>query len=64
EANPDTGFDPSADNNWSFTSINSTTVTFKSSSKDSAQTFAAGSAAITYNSTDEDGFGVYTLNLE
>ncbi|MFP6845177.1 MAG: bifunctional 2',3'-cyclic-nucleotide 2'-phosphodiesterase/3'-nucleotidase [Thalassolituus sp.] len=64
EANPDTGFDPSADNNWSFTSINSTTVTFKSSSKDSAQTFAAGNTAITYNNTDEDGFGVYTLNLE
>lgn len=64
EENPETGFDPSADNNWSFVSLNSTSVTFRSSSKDSAQTFAAGKPAINYTSTDTEGFGVYSLNLQ
>jgi 2',3'-cyclic-nucleotide 2'-phosphodiesterase / 3'-nucleotidase len=64
EENPETGFDPSADNNWSFVSLNSTSVTFRSSSKDSAQAFAAGKPAISYNSTNTEGFGVYSLNLQ
>lgn len=64
EQNPDTGFDPSADDNWSFVSLSSTSVSFRSSAKDSAQTFAAGKSAITYNGTDASGFGLYSLNLQ
>jgi len=64
EQNPVTGFDPSADNNWSFTSLSNTSVVFRSSAKDSAKAFAAGNAAVTYNSTDADGFGVYSINLQ
>lgn len=64
EQNPATGFDPSADNNWSFTSLSNTSVVFRSSAKDSAKAFAAGKAAVTYNSTDADGFGVYSINLQ
>jgi 2',3'-cyclic-nucleotide 2'-phosphodiesterase / 3'-nucleotidase len=64
EENPETGFDPSADDNWSFVSLSNTSVSFRSSSKDSAQTFAAGKPAISYTSTDTEGFGVYSLNLQ
>jgi 2',3'-cyclic-nucleotide 2'-phosphodiesterase / 3'-nucleotidase len=64
EENPETGFDPSADDNWSFVSLSTTSVSFRSSSKDSAQTFAAGKPAISYTSTDTEGFGVYSLNLQ
>jgi len=64
EENPATGFDPSADDNWSFVSLSSTSVTFRSSAKVSAQTFAGSKPAISYSSTDAEGFGVYTLNLQ
>lgn len=63
EENPETGFDPSADNNWSFTPLANTRVVFKGSSKDVAQDFADQNPALIYSHIDEDGFGVYSLNL-
>jgi 2',3'-cyclic-nucleotide 2'-phosphodiesterase/3'-nucleotidase len=63
EENPATGFDPSADNNWSFTPLANTTVLFNGSSKDAAQTFAGQNPALTYSQMNADGYGVYRLNL-
>lgn len=63
DENPETGFDPSADNNWSFTSIANTRVIFKGSSKDAAQTFAVQNPALVYSHIDADGYGVYSLDL-
>jgi 2',3'-cyclic-nucleotide 2'-phosphodiesterase/3'-nucleotidase len=63
EENPETGFDPSADNNWSFTPLANTQVVFKGSSKDVAQAFAGQNPALSYSNTDDDGYGVYRLNL-
>ena len=63
QQNPDTGFDPSADNNWSFTPLANTSVVFNSSSKDAAQTFAGQNLALTYSHLNDEGFGVYRLNL-
>lgn len=61
--NPETGFDPSADGNWSFTPLANTRVVFKGSSKDAAQTFAGENPALNYSSLDADGYGVYSLDL-
>ena len=61
--NPETGFDPSADGNWSFTPLADTRVVFKGSSKDAAQTFAGENPALNYSSLDADGYGVYSLDL-
>jgi 2',3'-cyclic-nucleotide 2'-phosphodiesterase/3'-nucleotidase len=63
EENPETGFDPSADNNWSFTPLANTQVVFKGSSKDVAQAFAGQNPALSYSNTNDDGYGVYRLNL-
>lgn len=63
EKNPETGFDPSADNNWSFTPLANTTVLFNGSSKDAAQTFAGQNPALTYSQMNADGYGIYRLNL-
>ncbi|MBL4796572.1 MAG: bifunctional 2',3'-cyclic-nucleotide 2'-phosphodiesterase/3'-nucleotidase [Oleispira sp.] len=63
EENPETGFDPSADNNWSFTPLANTSVVFKGSSKDVAQDFADQNPALIYSHIDTEGYGVYSLNL-
>ena len=63
EENPETGFDPSADNNWSFTPLANTRVVFKGSSKNGAQDFAEQNPALIYSHIDADGYGVYSLNL-
>ena len=63
EKNPETGFDPSADNNWSFTPLANTSVVFKGSSKDAAQDFAEQNPALVYSHIDAEGYGVYSLNL-
>ena len=63
QQNPDTGFDPSADGNWSFTPLANTQVVFNSSSKDTAQAFAGQNPALVYSHITDDGFGVYRLNL-
>ena len=64
QQNPDMGFDPSADNNWSFTPLANTQVLFKSSNKISAQTFSGQNPALVYSHIDDDGFGIYRLNLD
>ena len=63
DENPETGFDPSADGNWSFTPLTNTRIVFKGSSKDVAQTFAGENPALNYSNLDADGYGVYTLDL-
>tara|TARA_R110001583_G_scaffold98260_4_gene243245 strand:- start:3270 stop:5321 length:2052 start_codon:yes stop_codon:yes gene_type:complete len=63
EENPETGFDPSADNNWSFTPLANTAVLFNGSSKDAAQIFAGQNPALTYSQMNADGYGIYRLNL-
>lgn len=63
EENPETGFDPSADGNWSFTPMANTRVMFKGSSKDAAQVIAGQNPALVYSHIDDDGYGVYQLNL-
>ena len=63
EQNPEAGFDPSADNNWSFTPIANTRVVFNGSSKGVAQTFAGQNPALVYSHIDADGYGVYSLDL-
>ena len=63
QQNPETGFDPSADNNWTFTAMTNTQVMFKSSNDDAAKNIAEQNSAITFSHKDDDGFGVYTLNL-
>lgn len=63
EQNPENGFDPSADGNWRFTPLANTKVVFNSSSKETAKTFAGQNSALTYVEMNEEGFGVYQLNL-
>ena len=64
QQNPETGFDPSADGNWSFTQLPSTQVTFVGSPSDTAQAFAASNLpAVNYVGKNDDGFGIYSLNL-
>lgn len=64
EENPSSGFDPSADQNWSFKSLSNTRVHFTGSASQTAQDFAAQSLPnVEFLSTNEDGFGVYSLNL-
>ncbi|MEY8264156.1 MAG: bifunctional 2',3'-cyclic-nucleotide 2'-phosphodiesterase/3'-nucleotidase, partial [Bermanella sp.] len=63
EKNPATGFDPSADGNWSFTPLANTRVLFNGSSKEAAQTFAEQNPALIYSHVDDDGYGVYHVDL-
>ena len=64
QANKD-GFDPSADNNWSFKAINnSVVVTLRSAPSEEAAEFAKGLAQLKETgTTDADGFAVYQLDL-
>lgn len=62
-ANPEVGFDPSADGNWRFKTLPDTTVTFKSSGGEAARTIAEQSDRIQYQSTDAEGYGIYSLDL-
>ncbi len=64
EQNPTTGFDPSADGNWRFASLPNTQVTFVGSPSDTAKDYAANHLpAVNYVDKNDDGFGVYTLDL-
>lgn len=63
EENPDVGFDPSADNNWSFAPLTNTRVLFNGSSKDAAITFSEQTPSIEYLEMNDDGYGVYQLSL-
>lgn len=63
DENPETGFDPSADDNWSFTPLANTRVIFNGSSKDAAQALAEKNPALIYSHIDDDGYGVYQLDL-
>ena len=64
KANAD-GFDPSADNNWSFKAINdSVVVTLRSSVLPEAATFAETLPKLKATETvDADGFAIYLLDL-
>ena len=66
EENPATGFDPSADGNWSFVKLPNTKVQFTTSSTETAKAFAAQNlpAVDFLAETDKDYFGIYTLNLD
>ncbi len=64
EKNPDNGFDPSADGNWHFSSLANTQVLFNGSASQSARDFSQNSADIEYSHVNDDGYGVYTVNLE
>jgi len=64
QLNPTTGFDPSADGNWTFTSLPNTVVKFVGSPSDTAKDFAANNLpAVDYVQNDADDFGIYTLNM-
>lgn len=64
KANKD-GFDPSADNNWSFKAISdSVVVTLRSSPSEDAAEFAKGLTQLRNTGTkDADGFAVYQIDL-
>lgn len=59
---PASGFDPSADNNWSLAPLAGTSVQLLSSASDSAKNFAA-EAGLVFEGTNQDGFGIYRLEL-
>ncbi len=58
-----TGFDPSADTNWRIRPLANTTVLFTSSNTDTAQSFAGQFENIQYVESNEEGYGVYKLDL-
>ena len=62
QKNPTIGFDPSADNNWQFKPVADTRVRILSSASDAAQTFAQ-QAGIAYLGTNDEGYGIYEINL-
>lgn len=64
QLNPTTGFDPSADGNWTFTSLPNTVVKFIGSPSDTAKDFASNNLpAVNYVQNDTEGFGIYTLDM-
>lgn len=66
----DTGFDPSADNNWSFKAIETNVdlnVVFRTSPLNEVTTLAEALPAVSPTSplqTDENGFALYQINLK
>lgn len=65
QENPATGFDPSADGNWTFTPLPNTHVSFVGSPSETAKDFADNHLpAVEFIETNDDGFGVYRLSLE
>ncbi|MBU2893676.1 bifunctional 2',3'-cyclic-nucleotide 2'-phosphodiesterase/3'-nucleotidase [Colwellia sp. D2M02] len=62
--NTEFGLDPSADMNWSFTAITNVNVQFTSSNSDQAKSYSQKFSHITpTNLTNNDGFALYTLDL-
>ena len=66
--NDTNSIDPSADNNWNFTTINTSSnlnVVFRTSPLDDVKAIAADIPAITATSDlDADGFALYKINLQ
>ncbi|ARU56573.1 2':3'-cyclic-nucleotide 2'-phosphodiesterase [Oleiphilus messinensis] len=65
EQNPDTGFDPSSDNNWGFLPINdSVKVLFTSSNSEQAQAFAVSLPKVLLTDVVEGGFRTYEIDFK